>query len=102
MKEVVVNSRPSVGINLQTLDILSKYMSKSDALEAAKEIELLMYKERQYLKDIIVGELRTDIKEGSLSSRSVEIIDKKFDYRTVTQRSVDDIDFSGIPEEYKE
>lgn len=98
-----------IGLNLKLLEILSSYMPKDRALEAAKKIEVEMYAVRQSLKETIIREFRAVAKPeftfpGSekLPANTIALIDEKYDYQKVLDTPIEEIELDGIPDDYKE
>lgn len=96
-----------VGINLKVLEILSKYLAKPYALEAAKEIQIQIYDEKQDVKEAVIRELKAVAEPQftvpgaeKLPANTIGLLDEKYDYKKILHTDPKDIEWLGIPKNY--
>lgn len=87
-----------VAISPAVLRILSRYLPKEQAIEAAKEIEIEMYEARQSLKELIISEFKA-VSEPQftfpgwekLPANTIGRIDEKYDYSKILKTPIENI-----------
>ena len=97
-----------IGINLNVLEILSKYLPKAEALKAIEELMIEEYRVRQELKETIIREFKSVYEPQftvpgaeHLPANTIERIRSKYDFQFILDTPMEDIEFIGVPEEYK-
>lgn len=98
-----------VGVNLNILEILSKYLPKHEALEAAKKLMIEEYRTRQNLKETIIKEFKI-VSEPQftfpgwekLPANTIARISDRYDFQFILDAPEENIELTGIPKEYQD
>ena len=92
--------KASIAVNAEAIEVLKKYLSEEQAIEAAKEITLILFKTRHSMKEAVIQEFKKVYEPDFsvpgheiLPANTIETIRAKFNYEPVITAKPEEIEF---------